>query len=126
MDSTKAYLSKRFTENNTVRLYVYFKDSSSFEGIEFDSLLIRTDRNPKLTSHIVVPISLIKNFKASIYHSVSFENEKVFFAYKEDNENLFARDVSFEGILISNSTLTPSKKDRLISPTVAITTHYLP
>jgi len=88
--------------------------------------LRRHDYDSVRTSSLSVPNNLIENFNRSIYHFISFENNQVFFAYKQDSRQIFARDVSFIGILTPFSEDQVSNGDKKISSNSIITSHYLP
>ncbi len=124
-NETKGYLIRNAAVSKDIRFYIFFKDIPGYTPIMYDSALQRHDYDSTRTSSFFVPASLVENFNRSVYHFISFENNQVFFAYKQDDE-IFARDVTYTGILTPVTEDQISKESKKISANAIITSRYLP
>jgi hypothetical protein len=79
-----------------------------------------------LTAGINIPEEVIRQFNQSIYSRVIADTSSVFFAYKQDNASLFARDVSYIGIAINSGGIVKGTSGKQIAPGTYITSRYLP
>lgn len=107
---TNIYLKKYSPAGAFVHFNIYFKDISAYVPIEFDSALNRHDPQPGLTSKFDIPLNAIDNFNKSIYSSVMSDTGQTFFAYRQDNSSIFARDVSYIGIMITSDKIYLGKR----------------
>ncbi len=123
-NDTKVYLRKYTSVSKDIYLNIFFNDIPGYTSIVYDSALQRHDDSSR-TSGFTVPKGLVENFNRSIYYFINCENGQVFFGHKEDDNQVFARDVYFVGIL-TPFTGEGRKESKRISPDAIITTHYLP
>ena len=79
---TEVTLTLREDLGDRVILRYFLPSNNSRVPIEFDSLLLRNDPYPKLSSGIIVPIELIQKFKKMKYRSILADTSQVFFGFK--------------------------------------------
>lgn len=121
----KVYLKKNTAVSDDINLYIFFDDIPGYTPIVYDSALQRRDYDLTRTEGLIVPKGLVENFKSSAYHFISCENGQVFFGYKQDNQEIFAREVAFIGIL-TPFTGEVGKESKRISSDAVITNRYSP
>jgi hypothetical protein len=122
---TKVYLKQNTAVSDDIYLNIFFDDIPGYTSIEYDSALHRHDDDSSRTAGFIVPKGLVENFKSSAYHFISCENSQVFFGYKQDDHEIFAREVAFIGIL-TPFTGEVGKESKRISPDAIITNRYSP
>ncbi|MCX6317116.1 MAG: hypothetical protein NTW29_07485 [Bacteroidetes bacterium] len=101
------------------------KDATYYQ-VFYDSLFQRQPSNNPITDSFQVPVSLLKEFERSAYKYVSARSSGVFFVHKPDNNGMFARDVTYRGIMMFSSEWQTIPEGKRIAPNAVITTSYYP
>lgn len=122
LNKSKGYLQKQ-EKPFRMSLVMYF-NSAEPTIIEYDSALNINTAALHYVPWLKAPDGLMEDFRKSIYGTISFDTAQVFFRYKTDKSEMFARDVSYIGILTPATKISDKKKDKVISADAIITSRY--
>ena len=79
-NNTDVKLQKTNYPEKNIIFEIHFHDSAEFLPVYFDTSFIRHDDNPSRTGKFIIPVTLIKKFKSSIYFGVGSDSTYTFFA----------------------------------------------
>jgi hypothetical protein len=124
---TKVSMKRYPYPDKVIVFMIYYTPTNTYYPIEYDSAFNRHDPFPERTSKLVIPVSLIKAFRNSLYIGARADDAEVFFAYKWNTKiQLGTQGDSQFGIMISRSLGVRNYAIKQLASNVYITNSWIP